>query len=71
MVGWVEANSKTTTNLDDLFDDELLSGDEIVEEAPKIEKKRNTPPPAPQSQPQCAVATIDEDDDALFDESEV
>jgi hypothetical protein len=72
VAGWVEATALITTNLDSLFADEPLSGEDSEEEAaPKAEQK-NSPPSvaAPQSQPPCAAASPDEDD-AQYDELEV
>jgi len=72
VAGWVEATALDTTNLDSLFADEPLSGEDSEEEAaPKAEQK-NSPPSvaAPRSQPPCAAASPDEDD-AQYDELEV
>jgi hypothetical protein len=71
VAGWVEATALITTNLDSLFADEPLSGEDSEEEAPKAEQK-NSPPSvaATQSQPPCAAASPDEDD-AQYDELEV
>jgi hypothetical protein len=72
LAGWVEAAAQSTTNLDSLFADEPLSGEDSEEEAPKAEQKNFAPSAAAmtQSQPPCTAASPDEDD-AQFDELEV
>lgn len=70
VAGWVEATTQSTTNLDDWFTNEPLSGDESDEEEVKLEDKIAAPlAPATQSQPPCTAAFLDEDD--AFDELEV
>jgi hypothetical protein len=68
---WVEATAQSTTNLDSLFADEPLSGEDSEEEAPKEEQKNSAPSAAAtRSQPPCTAVSPDEDD-AQFDELEV